>query len=98
MKFSRRASTQDVTWFLDQARQNRLDLEPPYQRKSVWTSGDRRFFLDTIFRDYPCPPIYLHKTIDDTGAAIYHIVDGKQRMETIINFASQNRLRLSSRF
>ena len=98
MKFSRRASTQDVSWFLDQARQKRLDLEPPYQRKSVWTSGDRRFFLDTIFRDYPCPPIYLHKTIDDAGAAIYHIVDGKQRIETVINFATQNRLRLPKEF
>lgn len=98
MKFSRRASTQDVSWFLDQARQKRIDLTPPYQRKSVWTSGDRRFFLDTIFRDYPCPPIYLHKTIDETGAAIYHVVDGKQRIETVINFANQSRLRLPNEF
>jgi len=98
MKFSRRASTQDVSWFLDQDRQKRLDLNPPYQRKSVWTSGDRRFFLDTIFRDYPCPPIYLHKTIDDSGTAIYHVVDGKQRIETIINFATQNRIRLPKDF
>lgn len=98
MRFSRRASTQDISWFLDQARQKRLDLEPPYQRKSVWTSADRRFFLDTIFRDYPCPPIYLHKTIDDTGTAVYHIVDGKQRIETVINFATQSRLRLPKEF
>ncbi len=54
--------------------------------------------MDTIFRDYPCPPIYLHKTIDDAGAAIYHVVDGKQRIETVINFATQNRLRLPKEF
>lgn len=98
MKFSRRASTQDVSWFLDQSRQKRLDLNPPYQRKSVWTAGDRRFFLDTIFRDYPCPPIYLHKTIDEKGEAIYHVVDGKQRIETVINFATQNKIRLPKEF
>jgi uncharacterized protein with ParB-like and HNH nuclease domain len=71
---------------------------PPYQRKSVWTAGDRRFFLDTIFRDYPCPPIYLHKTIDEKGGAVYHVVDGKQRIETVINFATQNKIRLPKDF
>jgi uncharacterized protein with ParB-like and HNH nuclease domain len=98
MKFSRRASTQDISWFLDQDRLGRLDLSPPYQRKSVWTAGDRRFFLDTIFRGYPCPPVYLHKSIDASGTSIYHVVDGKQRIETIFLFAKQNKIRIPSEY
>jgi hypothetical protein len=53
----------------------------------VWTPRDRKFFLDTVFRDYPCPAIFLHKTISDEGKAKFHVVDGKQRLETIIAFS-----------
>lgn len=88
VKINRRPGTQDISWFLDQHEANRLDLDPPYQRRSVWTSKDRRYFLDTVFRGFPCPPIYLHKTIDSNGSSIYHVVDGKQRIETILLFAN----------
>jgi hypothetical protein len=95
--FQRRPTTQEITWFLDLARQKQLDLEPPYQRRSVWTMKDRQFFLDTIFNDFPCPPIFLHKTIEDDGRATYHVVDGKQRLETILMF-SRGELRIGEDF
>jgi len=84
----RQPTTQQITWFLDLERNKQLDLNPPYQRKSVWSPKDRRFFLDTIFRNYPTPPIFIHRTIDESGLATYHIVDGKQRLETILNFVN----------
>lgn len=79
-------SSQDISWFLDQYSRNQLNLSPPYQRRSVWTLKDRKFFIDSIIRGYPCPPIFLHKTISDEGATTYHVIDGKQRLETIIKF------------
>src|SRR5690606_10355581 len=42
--------------------------------------------LDTIFRNYPAPPIFIHRTVNDQGYTTYHIVDGKQRLETILSF------------
>ena len=84
----RQPTVQDVTWFLDLHRQGKLNLDPPYQRKSVWTLKDRRFFLDTVFRDFPCPPIFLHRELDDNGSATYHVVDGKQRLQSIIDFTN----------
>lgn len=84
----RRPTTQDITWLIDLHRNNQLDLDPPYQRKSVWTRKDRQFFLDTIFRNYPSPAIFLHKTINEVGQATYHVVDGKQRTETILDFVN----------
>ncbi len=77
----------DITWFLDLYQNGQLNLDPPYQRRSVWTVKDRKFFLDTIFRNYPSPAVFLHKEIDsEKGRMLYHVVDGKQRLETVIQF------------
>lgn len=93
---SRRASTQDVSWFIDLKRMEQLELSPSYQRKSVWTSRDRKFFLDTIFRGFPCPPVYLHKQFID-GKNVYAVVDGKQRIETVLRFY-ENKIALPNNF
>lgn len=92
----RSVSPQDVSWFLDLHERGRLDLDPPYQRKSVWSPRDRRFFLNTIFTNFPTPALFIHRTME-AGRAIYHVVDGKQRLETIIKFAS-NGIRLGDDF
>lgn len=82
----RRSTSQDISWFLDLRRHNQLDLNPPYQRRSVWNLKDRRFFLDTVFRGYPCPPIFLHKTPGSSQQTVYAVVDGKQRLQTLFMF------------
>ena len=94
----RRVSTQDVSWFLDLHSNMQLDLDPPYQRRSVWSRRDRRFFLDTILRGYPSPSIFLHKSAR-AGADrhVYEVVDGKQRLETILMFVS-NEIALAKDF
>lgn len=94
---TRTISPQDVSWFLDLNDKGQLDLDPPYQRRSVWTSKDKRFFIDTILNNYPAPPIFLHKSLDDNGRATYHVVDGKQRLQTIIEFAA-NKIRIPDDF
>jgi hypothetical protein len=97
-RVERVVTTYDVTWLLDLNKNEQLDLEPSYQRKSVWTPKDRRFFMDTIFRNYPSPAIFLHKTIDNaTGNTTYHVVDGKQRILTILLFVN-NRFSLAADF
>jgi len=93
----RRVTTQDISWFLDLYNNNQLDLDPPYQRRSVWAAKDRRFFLDTIFRGFPSPSIFLHKTTNEHGKNRYHVVDGKQRLETIINFVN-NKIGIDKKF
>jgi hypothetical protein len=47
---------------------------------------DRRFFLDTVFRGYPCPPIFLHKIQNAGQQTLYPVVDGKQRLQTLFMF------------
>lgn len=94
---TRTIAPQDVSWFLDLNEKKQLDLDPPYQRRSVWTIKDKRFFIDTILNGYPAPPIFLHKSLDEHGRATYHVVDGKQRLQTIIEF-SENKIRIPEDF
>lgn len=94
---TRTLTTQDISWFLDLHNKEQLDLDPPYQRRSVWSPRDQRFFIDTILNNYPAPPIFLHKTLDDDGRPTYHVVDGKQRLQTIIRF-TQDKVRIPDNF
>jgi hypothetical protein len=81
----------NIAWFLDVYHEGQLDLDPPYQRRSVWTLKDRRFFLDSIFGNYPCPAVFLQKDLDlEAGKMFYRVIDGKQRIESIILFANNS--------
>lgn len=97
MSMKRLPSPQQITWFLDLDNTKQLNLDPSYQRKSVWTSKDRMYFLDTIFRNYPCPAIFIHKITDEDGKTTYNVVDGKQRLQTILMFKNDE-IRLDKNF
>ena len=85
MGVDRRVNTQDISWFLDLFMNKQLNLDPPYQRRSVWNKKDKQFFLDTIFNNFPCPAFYLQK--DSTSLrSQYDVVDGKQRLQAILDF------------
>ena len=86
-----------ITWFLELQQVKALNLEPSYQRRSVWSIRERQYFLDTILRDRPSPQIFIHKVIDKRGHSTYHVVDGKQRLETIIMFKN-NEIRIGRKF
>lgn len=83
---TRKAGNEDISWFVDLHDEDKLNLSPPYQRNSVWTRKDKEFFLETIFLNMPCPAIFLHKETNEHGKSIYNVVDGKQRLKTIIDF------------
>jgi len=75
----------DIDWFNDMLAFKRLDLDPPYQRYSVWSRSYKQYFVDTILNDFPSPGILLHKEDTDVGP-VYHLVDGKQRLLAIFDF------------
>lgn len=67
-----------------------LNLAPPFQRKSVWNDRDRRKLIDTIVKNYPFPAIFFYRRQEE-GRLVYDVIDGKQRIESILRFT--NRIR-----
>lgn len=96
MGVNRRVNSQDISWFLDLHNMGQLNMEPKYQRRSVWNKKDKEFFLDTIFNNYPCPAIYIQKNTDSSSTQ-YDVVDGKQRLSTIIDFFN-NKIAIGTNF
>lgn len=86
MRTERRSVDQPLGWVRDMHRGKQLDLDPPYQRRSVWSRDYKQFFIDTIIRNYPIPPIFVSVEVRDDGSSVYHVVDGKQRLSSILEF------------
>lgn len=68
-----------------------LILQPEFQRKFVWTSEHKEEFIDTILQGYPFPEIYIaQKGIDmEIILSSEVIVDGQQRLSTIIEYIDE---------
>jgi len=86
MAEERRQTTQAIAWFWDLYRRELLELDPPYQRRSVWTQSYKDYFIDTILLGYPAPAVFLFEDINDEGVSRYSVVDGQQRLVTIFQF------------
>jgi len=83
----RSANFQSISWFWDLYQRGLIDLEPPYQRRSVWNQPYKDYFIDTILNGYPAPAIFLYQEISVDGISKFSVVDGKQRLSTIFEFA-----------
>lgn len=62
-----------------------INLEPGFQRRSVWSQLDRRRLIQSIMSKYPLPNIFLYRR-NHNGKTVYDVIDGKQRLETILMF------------
>lgn len=92
----RTTNTIQIAEFWENHQLNKYNYNPVYQRKSVWAEEKQSFFIDSLLRNYPVPPIFLHKKINDaTGKQAFDVIDGKQRLTSIIKFI-QNEIPASS--
>ena len=63
----------------------RMTLDAPYQRGSVWTDENRRLLIKSLIMGLPIGAIVLnHRGYD--SEVIYSVIDGKQRIETLWAF------------
>ena len=79
--------TYSINDFREWHDRNILIIDPYFQRRSVWSDKARSYLIDTILRGLPFPKIYIRQTIDSkTRKTVRTIVDGQQRLRTILNF------------
>ncbi|SFO13678.1 Protein of unknown function DUF262 [Paenimyroides ummariense] len=85
---NRNSTTINIANFWENYQLNKYNFEPDYQRKSdVWSPSKKSFLIDTILKNFPIPPIFLHQHIDEeTGKTMYDVIDGKQRLGAILSF------------
>jgi 5-methylcytosine-specific restriction endonuclease McrA len=87
---SHRLETKTVTDLVNLYEDELLNLEPGFQRQSVWSERDRAKLIDSMLRNYPLPAIFLYRREED-GQIIYDVIDGKQRIESILMFLGEMR-------
>ena len=88
-------SEYSISQFVLMFRDRQINLEPGFQRKSVWTLNDRRRLIQSVVAGYPVPSIFLYKR-QHGGRLIYDVIDGKQRLEAILMFLRTGRFKRGS--
>lgn len=71
--------------------EEQFDLHAPYQRSSVWTDEQRRNLIKSMLMGLPIGAVLIAdpaNDVTDAFAAMYRVVDGKQRIETLRMFAA----------
>ena len=73
---------------LGQMRRGAIDLDPRFQRRDAWRTGNRKsLFIESIILGLPVPQIVLAERKDRRNA--YVVIDGKQRLLAMRQFAAE---------
>lgn len=81
-----------INEFLLIFRNRQMNLDPGFQRRSVWSRLDRSRLIQSIRSNYPVPCIFLYQR-NHRGRIVYDVIDGKQRLETIFMFTGTGRFK-----
>ena len=73
-----------INEFVQRAHDRELNLSPSYQRADVWPTSDSQMLIESVLRGIPLPSIILLQ--DDEGGVNFEVVDGKQRLTSILRF------------
>jgi len=84
-----------VSDFISWQKSDILILTPKFQRRSVWKKGAKSYLIDTIVRGLPIPIIFMrdYRTTPDQIEPIKEVVDGQQRLRTVISFVTPHLLK-----
>jgi len=70
--------------------ENQIILKPEYQRHFVWDAIRQSQLIESIFLGIPIPNLFMATNKDST----WEVVDGLQRLTTIVNFIGEEETRL----
>jgi hypothetical protein len=83
------SDTLPIRDFIQWATDGELELSPPYQRADVWPTGDAQSLIESVLRGIPLPSIILLQS-EDGFRTTYEVVDGKQRLTSILRFTARH--------
>jgi len=80
------ASDWTTETILRQIEKGNIQLNPQYQRREVWKAERKSKFIESLIIGLPIPQIVLAE--DQTRRNSYIVIDGKQRLLTLSQFAA----------
>lgn len=80
------SSMQNIGWIRDRYLEGTLTIKPPYQRKPVWAIRQKCLLIESILMGLPVPEVYIQQLISGDDKTSYAIVDGQQRIRTVLQF------------
>jgi hypothetical protein len=84
------ATNQKISWFRREESVGTLDLSPQFQRRPVWTEEQASYLIDTILSGLPMPEIYFRSSSSARGEAKYEVIDGQQRIRSVLLFGAND--------
>lgn len=79
----------DIQTLKNLSQLNQINLSPKYQREFVWNKEKQDHLIYSILQRWPIPSIYLIQC-DENGSCKYEVLDGKQRLTTILKFVTND--------
>lgn len=88
MKYNFNRTNKDIQTINEDFVAGKLFADSTYQRRKVWNEQDKIRLIETILMEFVMPEVFFWtaKRDPETGVASTHIVDGQQRINTIVEF------------
>ena len=85
--------TWSIIEIFQKIKEDKLILEPEYQRNDIWDLGKKTEFIESLYMGIIIPPIYVVEvpSEDILSGNRYEVVDGKQRLSTLCISEVHNR-------
>ncbi len=75
--------------FKEHYEQGNINLKPDYQRSRVWSDEQRFALIDSLMQSFPIGLVMLNvipSVEDDVAVNKYDVVDGQQRIRTLLEY------------
>lgn len=87
------ATSKPITWLISDVinwfKSKELVVNESFQRHSVWSPQAKTLLIDSILNELPLPKIFIRTKINPKmQKTIKEIVDGQQRIRSIVEFAN----------
>lgn len=76
----------EVRSFRDDREMGNLDLQPDFQRHSIWNQAQSSRLIESALLDVPLPAVYLF----EEASGVTSVIDGQQRLTAFISFVRGN--------
>jgi hypothetical protein len=75
----------------------RIEIAPVYQRQFRWDNARQSRLLESLMLGIPVPPLFMATNLSPDTVNQWEVVDGLQRLLTLVNFVGAERARKVAR-